>query len=118
VAFDVYQKMGASYFGRCIRHLTATTIFILVAMYIHLNYMLDAGVLFSLQAHIEFQHFLWVNPGFLRKLLPLWLEYFHPQFHPWTFRKSKIAIPLWNQRIQDRSLTSLDAEDADIKLHD
>lgn len=28
-------------------------------------------------------HFLWVHPALLRKIIPAWLDFFRPSFHPW-----------------------------------
>ncbi|ALF86774.1 MULTISPECIES: metal-dependent hydrolase [Ralstonia solanacearum species complex] len=28
-------------------------------------------------------HFLWIHPALLRKIIPEWLDFFRPSFHPW-----------------------------------
>jgi predicted metal-dependent hydrolase len=114
VAFDVYKNMEANYFARCLRHVITTVIFVIVVMYVWASYLYDAGKLFSLQTHVDLHYFLWLYPGILRKLIPLWLEYFHPRFHPWTFRNAEHAkkmLAVWNKRLQDQSLTTLTTDD-------
>lgn len=35
------------------------------------------------RAHWGLQRYCWLRPGLVRRILPAWLGYFRPRFHPW-----------------------------------
>ena len=87
VAFDVYQatvgKGPLAYFRRCFALLMATLIFWVMVIPIHIDMVRREGKLFSLRGWWSAMKFLWVKPGALRRMIPDWLDFFKPGFHPW-----------------------------------
>lgn len=87
VAFDVYRMvMGQSLRGYLLRvggFIVANLIFwTLMVRYYYAN-------LRALNEHRNWKGWLralkfqWISPGGLRRVIPAWLDYFRPGFHPW-----------------------------------
>lgn len=87
VAYDVYQQVlggGLSgYLHRCLALLTATFIFWMMVIPFHVGLVRREGQLFNIRGWIKVTNFLWGSPGALRRIIPDWLDYFKPGFHPW-----------------------------------
>ncbi|MAY40164.1 MULTISPECIES: metal-dependent hydrolase [Spongiibacter] len=87
VAFDVYQatvgKGPVASFRRCFALLMATLIFWIMVIPIHIDMVRREGKLFSLSGWWGAMKFLWGKPGALRRVIPDWLDFFKPGFHPW-----------------------------------
>ncbi|WP_372864989.1 metal-dependent hydrolase [Spongiibacter sp.] len=87
VAFDVYeQTVGRgpiAYFRRCLALLLATMVFWVMVIPIHIGMVAREGKLFSLTGWLGTMNFLWGSPGMLRRVIPDWLDFFKPSFHPW-----------------------------------
>ncbi|NPU92213.1 MAG: metal-dependent hydrolase [Gammaproteobacteria bacterium] len=88
VAFDVYQFAGGGYALR-VAALIMVSLYIwiylsgLTLYYLRLDGQLKPSVLFN-----GFKVF-WVNPGMFRRIIPSWLSFFKPGFHPWQHDNSK-----------------------------
>ena len=91
VAFDVFQAAGGTYATRAVTMLITT--------YNFLNFITDfQGRLMKAdpalsgsslrRAKLRGWYKLLVSPGPLRSILPAYLDYFRPRFHPWQ-RQSK-----------------------------
>lgn len=104
VAFDVYQTVDGSY-ARRVRVMALATIFF-VGFTALANHRLrrarglgptPSGVLRT------WRHF-WLSPGYFRKLLPGYLRYYQPGFHPDQHDTSEL-VRAWRERLfGDRGL--------------
>jgi predicted metal-dependent hydrolase len=87
VAYDVYQKVIGGgvigYIRRCFALLMATFIFWVLVIPFHIGLVRKEGQLFNLRGWLRVSNFLWGSPGVLRRMIPDWLDYFKPGFHPW-----------------------------------
>jgi hypothetical protein len=83
VAFDTYVAIGGTYRLRALSMLVTTLFFMAsAAMYQERLMRQDsdaAGLLLRLRGLGK----LWVRPGWFLKLVPSYLDYFRPGFHPW-----------------------------------
>ena len=88
VAFDVWRavvkRSPREYALRSGGMIVAMIIFWpLVAQY-HIGFMrADKEASNHLAGYAKLLGWLYVKPGALRKLIPAWLDYFRPSFHPW-----------------------------------
>ena len=87
VAFDVYTAVyGRGFAATFIRmmHMVVTTImFSLVTTAFMLRFLWRDGELLNLRAAGGWLAFLWWEPGPLRRMIPDYLDYYRPSFHPW-----------------------------------
>ena len=83
VAFDVYRAVGGSFIYRSFWHIITTTVFIITVANLYLWLMYDRGQLFVWKHNADLFHFLFVEPGFLSIVFPLWAHYLSPDYHPW-----------------------------------
>ncbi|MCL2778062.1 MAG: metal-dependent hydrolase [Polyangiaceae bacterium] len=82
VSFDVYKAVGGNYFERSSTLLIATAIF-WVKMFQHQRAMMRAdGTARSLTEWRALLRFLFVKPGVITRLMPYWVKWFRPGFHP------------------------------------
>ena len=52
---------------------------------------------------LKLAHYLLVKPGFLRRIIPGWLAYFMPGFHPWN-EDDRALINLYEGDFEDALL--------------
>ena len=84
VAFDVYKAIGGSEFTR-ITEMMAVSIMFPLFSGIHLvQLMKEEGQLGNIKAWASSANYMWGTPGVLRRLLPSYLKYYSPRFHPWN----------------------------------
>ena len=84
VAFDVYKAVGGSEFVRVTEMMLVSVMFPLFTS-IHLaQLMKEDGQLFNFKSWAGFAKYMWGKPGVFRKLLPSYLKYYSPNFHPWN----------------------------------
>jgi predicted metal-dependent hydrolase len=83
VAFDVYQQVGGTWFERVRAMLYATVIFWALVFEQQIRLMRVDGVLFSPREWWSLFKFNFISPGALRKVMPLYMQYFRRDFHPW-----------------------------------
>lgn len=82
VAFDVFRSVGGSEFVRLTEMMTVSVLFPL-ATTLHLVQLLnDDGQLGNITAWRKSLSFLFGKPGALRKLIPNYLHFYSPTFHP------------------------------------
>jgi uncharacterized protein len=85
VAFDLYQAAGGTYPERCWVMFVATVIFWAKVIEHQARLMHEDGILFSAEEWGSLLEFLFVRPGRMLELLPHYLDYYRPGFHPWDF---------------------------------
>jgi predicted metal-dependent hydrolase len=83
VAFDVYEQMGGTYAMRVRVMLLTTYFFISHQMWFQYRLLKADGKLGDLKMWAKGLNTLWGRPGWFRKLIPAYLQYFRRDFHPW-----------------------------------
>lgn len=102
LAFDVYQAAGGNDAERAVVMFVATVIFWAKVVEHQARLMHADGILFDLAEWKDLVAFLFVEPGSMRRLIPLYLRYYKPGFHPrdidtrqiledWIARDEKLA---------------------------
>lgn len=82
VAFDVYRAAGGGYARRVSIMLLTTVFFFSVQALVHARLMATRGILFRPWTWLRGIGRLYVWPGHLTRLVPAYLSYFKPSFHP------------------------------------
>jgi predicted metal-dependent hydrolase len=90
VAFDVYKAAKGAYPTRVAAMLGATAIFWFKVFDHQIRMMKASGILFSAEEWKSLFEFLFVKPGGMLPLFPLYLEYFRPNFHPSQIDSNKV----------------------------
>ena len=83
VAFDVYQAVDGDYWLRVRSMALATFFFLLVTLRMQHSLLKHDGKLGDWRAALGFAKFMLVKPGFLTRIIPQYLDYYRPDFHPW-----------------------------------
>lgn len=84
VAFDVYKSVGGSEFIRVTEMMVVSVMFPLFTT-VHLAQLMKAdGQLGNLKSWAGALNYMWGKPGVFRKLIPSYLKYYSPNFHPWN----------------------------------
>ena len=94
VAFDVYKATGGGYFLRVGAMLLATVIFWAKVLEHQVRMMRADGCLWSPREWGRLFVFLYVRPGVMRKIVPKYLAYFKPRFHPWQV-DTRALVEAW-----------------------
>jgi uncharacterized protein len=82
VAYDVYQAVHGTYAMRTATMLVTSLIFFAAMGVFYVRLLARDGRLLEPRAWIRTVLFLWAKPGLFRKLVPGFLQYFRPGFHP------------------------------------
>jgi uncharacterized protein len=94
VAFDVYRAVGGGYVRRTTMMCRMTAGLILSAAYI-MGDLLYRDRKDLRPAHAwTFIRWGFLSPGFFRNIVPSWLDFFRPGFHPWQ-RDNSNLIAAW-----------------------
>jgi uncharacterized protein len=83
VAFDLYMVAGGTYWMRVWTMLGATLIFWAKVAEHQVRMMHADGCLWSPREWGRLMWFLYGRPGVMRRIVPAYLAYFRPRFHPW-----------------------------------
>jgi hypothetical protein len=84
VAFDVYKSIGGSEFIRVTEMMVVSVIFPFFSTLHLIQLMKEDGQLGNLKSWVGAVNYMWGKPGVFRKLLPSYLKYYSPNFHPWN----------------------------------
>ena len=98
VAFDVYQAVGGTYGLRVAIMLLTTALFLGKMSHIHVRFLARKKTLWNARAWAHGIDHLWRDPGMFRKLVPAYLDYFRPGFHP-NDRDADALLELWTDRL-------------------
>ncbi len=83
VAFDVYRAIGGSEWIR-VREMLIVSVLFPLNTALHLWMLMEqAGESRNLAAWARSSVYFWVSPGIFRKMIPAYLRYYSPTFHPW-----------------------------------
>jgi uncharacterized protein len=87
VAYDVYRAVVGTglkaYLLRCSIMLSSSLRFLAQSIYTHYRLLKHDGLHRDWKGWRRYLHFVFVRPGFLRRIALPWLAYFRPGFHPW-----------------------------------
>jgi predicted metal-dependent hydrolase len=98
VAFDVFQKVCGSYAVRIRVMVMVTLFFVGVVTYSHLRMSAARGLLGDVRGHLRLMDYLWIRRGLFRKIIPAYLDYFRPSFHP-DDRDTGALLATWRERL-------------------
>ncbi|WP_296982589.1 MULTISPECIES: metal-dependent hydrolase [unclassified Thalassolituus] len=82
VAYDVYRQVGGGYLHRILTMLVVTLFFFAVVGSGHLRLLAADRKLFDIKGNLKGFWYLWGPRGLFPKLLPQYLDFFRPGFHP------------------------------------
>jgi predicted metal-dependent hydrolase len=98
VAFDVYKAIGGGYVRRVVTMLLTTIVFFAVQGVVHARLMATRGILWKPWRWIRGATRFWIYPGFLTRLVPAYLSYFRPGFHP-NDRDTTALLANWREAL-------------------
>jgi len=99
VAYDVYQAAGGNYAERCAAMIGATVIFWAKVIEQQVRMMEANGTVLSGSEWLALGKFLFVKPGGLLRLVPMWFSYFRPGFHPWDL-DNQALLDEWKRELE------------------
>ena len=91
VAFDVYKATGGGYLTRVLIMLSTSVGFFLETQINYMYFIIKDKLLFSPKFWFGWVKWAFFKPGLYRLMLPLWLDYFRPSFHPWDLDNSHLV---------------------------
>lgn len=90
VCFDLYQEVSGNYLSR-IFGIVFTSFDLMHLVRARQIYLLKKDGLWNFKNRIKAWQFVWGSKGMVWTLLPYFLNYFRPDFHPWeTDERSKL----------------------------
>lgn len=98
VAFDVFQQVSGSYALRARVMVIATGFFVGFITYSHFRLLSARGLLGDVGGQLRCFDYLWVRRGLFRRLIPAYLQYFRPSFHP-NDRDTTALLRSWRERL-------------------
>jgi predicted metal-dependent hydrolase len=98
VAFDVYLAAGGGYVRRAAIMLLTTAVFFAAQALAHARLMADRKILWKPWAWVRGATRLWLWPGYFTRLLPAYLSYFRPSFHP-NDRDTEAVLDDWREKL-------------------
>jgi predicted metal-dependent hydrolase len=98
VAFDVYRAAGGGYLRRAWLMIVTTIIFFTVQGLVHARLMATRRILWKPWTWVRGMVRMWIYPGFLTRLVPAYLSYFRPSFHP-SDRDTRKLIATWQMTL-------------------
>ncbi|MCL7942586.1 metal-dependent hydrolase [Marinobacter sp. ATCH36] len=90
VAYDVFNQAGGTYAERTFYLAFSTAALGVMASYFTTRMMLNDRKNFSLKDSARGLWAMWGKNGTFSSLIPNWLEYFKPGFHPWDHDNSEL----------------------------
>lgn len=96
VAFDVLKLVDPRYRVRMRSYAITSVMFPLTTMLQTYYLMHRDGTLLDVRAHLGLFEFLFVEPGLVRRVIPGWLDYLRPDFHPWD-RDDRALLERWKR---------------------
>ncbi|MBD3640462.1 MAG: metal-dependent hydrolase [Marinobacter sp.] len=100
VTYDVFQQVGGTYAERSFYLAFSTAALGVMATYFTTRMMLNDRKGFSLKDTGKGLWRMWGKNGTFSSLIPTWLEYFKPSFHPWDHDNSEL-IAQFKEQIRD-----------------
>ncbi len=98
VAFDVYETVGGSYLLRASAMIPTTIIFFAVTMLFQARLLAKDGQLLNVRQNLKGFNYLFGYKGVLSSLLPKYLDWFKPNFHP-THHNTDALLATWQEKL-------------------
>jgi len=106
VAFDVYQEVDGSYARRVLVMMLITVRFTTHVAWMKRQLMKNDPRSGGLLSNVRGAWTLWGNPGWFRKLVPAYLDYYRRDFHPWD-RDTEAALERAREKLGlDRAVST------------
>lgn len=99
VAFDVYQDMVGDYRLRVHAMAITTFFFIMHTAWFQARLLKADGKLLDVRMWLKGLDRMWGRKGHFRKLIPSYLQYYLPDFHPWQ-HDSRAVLEKWKQELK------------------
>ncbi len=98
VAFDVYTAAGGGYARRTLIMLLTTVVFFAAQAITHARLMATREILWKPWRWVRGATRLWIYPGYFTRLVPAYLAYFGPGFHP-DDRDTQSLLASWREQL-------------------
>lgn len=98
VAFDVYEALGGGYGRRVALMMIASAVFFVELFHVHARMLAAQGELANARGWARAVWYLWGRPGILRRLVPAYLDYYRPGFHP-NDRDASALLATWRAKL-------------------
>jgi predicted metal-dependent hydrolase len=98
VAYDVYLAAGGGYVRRVAIMILTTVIFFCVTLAVQARLMRARGVLFRPWRWLGGIQRMWIWPGYFTRMIPAYLDYFRPGFHP-DDRDTTALLDAWRDHL-------------------
>ena len=98
VAFDVYRAIGGGYLRRASMMVLTTIGFFIAVAIVQTRLMANRGILWRPWRWGRGLVRMWIYPGYLTRLVPPYLSYFRPGFHP-DDRDTRALVDSWRQEL-------------------
>lgn len=83
VAYDVFQAVDGDYWLRVRGMAQATFFFMLITLRMQYSLLKHDGKLTDWRGALGFAKFMLFKPGMLTRIIPEYLDFYRPSFHPW-----------------------------------
>jgi uncharacterized protein len=98
VAFDVYRATGGGTVRRLLMMVLTSVVFVLVTGLVHARLMWTRGILLRPWRWLSGIGRMWIWPAHFTRLVPAYLAYFRPSFHP-DDRDTTMLLDGWRDRL-------------------
>src|SRR5204862_7911994 len=98
VAFDVYRAAGGGYLRRVVMMLLTSIAFFLIHPLVHVRLMARRGILHKPWRWARGWTRLWIWPAYFVRLMPAYLSYYRPGFHPGD-RDAHALVEHWREQL-------------------
>jgi predicted metal-dependent hydrolase len=98
VAFDVYRAAGGGYALRVLAMITASFFFVAKVSEMQVRLMKQDGELGNIESWVRGIWKFWGPRGHFSGLIPAYLRYFSPRFHPWQQDDSAL-VERWEREL-------------------
>jgi predicted metal-dependent hydrolase len=98
VAFDVYRASGGGELRRIAAMAPVSLLFVAVVAATQAGFLAERGLLHRPWRWLRGAAYLWLRPGQLTRLLPAYLAYYRPGFHP-DDRDTRALLDEWRERL-------------------
>ncbi|PAV25511.1 hypothetical protein C8D92_10322 [Tamilnaduibacter salinus] len=90
VTYDVFQQVGGTYLERSFYQIVSTSLLGVMTAYFTVRMIWNDKRSFSVKDTAKGLWRMWGVDGVFSSLIPTWLEYFKPGFHPWDHDNSAL----------------------------
>ncbi|MGE5186316.1 MAG: metal-dependent hydrolase [Acidobacteriota bacterium] len=98
VAFDVYVAADGGYARRIGIMMVTTVIFFIAQALVHARLMAQREILWKPWTWLRGIGRMWIYPGYFTRLVPAYLAYYRPGFHP-NDRDTRELLATWERRL-------------------